>query len=128
MSDDLKLKAAEMVEAYVSHNQIEPEKVPALLQSLIDTLTQGSTPAPTPRSSRPVPAVPIEESVHDDYLICLEDGAKMKLLKRYLKNNFNLTPSEYIKKWGLPADYPMVCKNYSLSRSKIAKEMGLGKS
>jgi predicted transcriptional regulator len=74
-----------------------------------------------------VPAVPIEESVTDDYIICLEDGKKLQILKRYLKTTYNLTPKEYKERWGLPNDYPVVAKNYSIKRSELAKRFLLGK-
>lgn len=74
-----------------------------------------------------VPAVPIEESVTDDYIVCLEDGKKLQILKRYLKTTYNLTPKEYKERWGLPNDYPVVAKNYSIKRSELAKRFLLGK-
>lgn len=74
-----------------------------------------------------VPAVPVKKSVHEDYIICLEDGKKMKLLKRYVMREYGLTPDEYRQKWGLPYDYPMVAPNYAKKRSQLAKENGLGK-
>ena len=75
----------------------------------------------------PVPAVPIEDSVHDDYLVCLEDGERVVLLGRYLKDHHGMTKEDYIEKWGLPEDYPFVAKNYSKKRSQIAKKTGLGR-
>ena len=77
---------------------------------------------------RPTPAVPIDESVHDDYLICLEDGEQVTLLKRHLATRYHMTPEEYREKWGLPDDYPMVTKTYSERRSQIAMEQGLGRA
>ena len=97
----------------------------ALIQEVFRTLSGvGSAPAPEPE--RPQPAVPIKKSITPGYLICLEDGKKFKSLKRHLRTHFNLTPEQYREKWGLPADYPMVAPNYANSRSKLAKNMGLG--
>jgi predicted transcriptional regulator len=78
------------------------------------------------RVDRPVPAVPAKQSVTPDYIICLEDGKKLKMLKRHLKTAYNLTPEEYRERWGLPPDYPMVSPNYARQRSQLAKEIGLG--
>lgn len=83
-----------------------------------------SDPAPIPG---PTPAVPVEESVGPDFIICLEDGVKLKMLKRYLRSQHNMTPEEYRAKWGLPADYPMVAPDYSERRSELAKSQGLGR-
>jgi predicted transcriptional regulator len=74
------------------------------------------------------PAVPIKRSVNPDYIICLEDGKKLKMLKRYLRSNYTMTPEEYRAKWGLPADYPMVAPNYAAQRSEFAKKIGLGRT
>lgn len=134
MSEDYKSMASEIVTAYISKNPLEPEEVTKLLQSLIETLsmevsTKVPEPKPTqvdPKPAKPQPAVPIDKSIQDDYLICLEDGVKVKMLKRYLKTHFNMTPQDYIRKWALPHDYPMVSPAYSETRRDIARRHGLG--
>lgn len=124
-NNDLLLKAADIVASYVSNNELPADQVPVLLGT-ITTKMQELTGGPT----EPVlqPPVPLEESYTDEYIICLEDGKKVTMLKRYLAKHFDMTPEEYIEKWGLPEDYPMVTKDYSEKRSKIAKKQGLGKS
>jgi predicted transcriptional regulator len=79
-------------------------------------------------SSPPEPAVPIKKSVKPDYIICLEDGMKLKMLKRHLRTSYNMSPDEYRQKWGLPSDYPMVAPNYAAKRSELAKKIGLGRN
>jgi predicted transcriptional regulator len=74
----------------------------------------------------PAPAVPVRRSVHDEYIVCLEDGKKFKSLKRHLRAQYGMTPKEYREKWGLPGDYPMVAPNYARKRSQLARNMGLG--
>lgn len=93
------------------------------LEEVIAANKKATAPAEPPK---PVPAVPVEESIQDDYIVCLEDGKKMKLLRRYLKTHHGMTPQEYREKWGLPADYPMVAPAYAARRSELAKEAGLG--
>ena len=123
---DLLTQAADIVAAYVSNNAISAADLPALLttvhQKLGELATEGA------EAERPEPAVPIKKSVTDHHIICLEDGAKLKMLKRYLRTRYNLTPDEYRKRWGLPADYPMVAPEYARRRSDFAKKIGLGKS
>lgn len=108
--------------AYLGANQVSPAELSSVLRQIDDTLTEFDG---GPKLN---PAIPIEESIHPDYLVCLEDGRRLKMLKRYLFLNFNMTPEEYREKWGLPEDYPMVCENYSKKRAGIAKDQGLGKS
>lgn len=120
--------ATDLVAAYVSHNKLDASDLPELLttvyQSMLDVVSEDDTKL----EEKPVPAVPIEASVTDDYIICLEDGQKYKSLKRHLRTKFELTPKAYREKWGLPLDYPMVAPNYSIERSRLAKRTGLGKS
>lgn len=126
MSDtDLLLKAGDIAAAYVSRNKIERQELPGLVEEIYTTLQRISSEGVNPR---PTPAVPIEDSVHFDKLICLEDGAEVTLLTRYLRRHFGMSPEEYREKWGLPEDYPMVTEKYSKTRSAIAKDQGLGKS
>ena len=119
---------ARIVSAYVMRNHTEPERVPELVKTVGASLHELRNPeqAPAVEKERPPPAVPIKQSVQPDYIVCLEDGAKLKMLKRYLRAKFNLTPDDYRRRWGLPADYPMVAPNYSAKRSDFAKASGLG--
>jgi len=123
---DLLTQAADIVAAYVSNNAISAADLPALLTTVHQKLGELSVDGGEPQ--RPDPAVPIKKSVTDHHIICLEDGAKLKMLKRYLRTRYNLTPDEYRKRWGLPADYPMVAPEYARRRSDFAKKIGLGKS
>lgn len=118
--------ASQIVAAYVGHNAIERADLPRLITEVHRALEQVAGPPPKDEGADMKPAVPVKKSVTPDYLICLEDGKKFKSLKRHLRTHFNLTPEQYREKWGLPADYPMVAPNYANSRSKLAKNMGLG--
>ncbi|HEY5238861.1 MAG TPA: MucR family transcriptional regulator [Rhizomicrobium sp.] len=120
--------ASEIVSAYVSNNPVSVGELPSMIKSVHFTLGGlGSTPyAEAPHSLKP--AVPIKKSVTPDYVICLEDGKKLKMLKRYLRSRYGLSPEEYRSKWGLPPDYPMVAPNYAQRRSDFAKKIGLGKT
>ena len=119
--------AAEIVAAYVARNVLAPDGIAPLLQSVFGALSAlGASPEATqPEAARP--AVPWRKSVFDDYIICLEDGKKLKMLKRYLRSRYDLSPAEYRAKWGLPPDYPMVAPNYAAQRSAFAKQIGLGR-
>lgn len=123
---DLLTQAADIVAAYVSNNAISAADLPSLLTTVHQKL--GELAIEGGEAERPDPAVPIKKSVTDHHIICLEDGAKLKMLKRYLRTRYNLTPDEYRKRWGLPADYPMVAPEYARRRSDFAKKIGLGKS
>jgi len=115
---------AEIVSAHVSNNTVAASDIPALIQDVYRTLSRvGTVPA---EAERPQPAVPIKRSVTPDYIICLEDGKKLKMLKRHLKTAYNMTPEAYRERWGLPPDYPMVAPNYAKHRSSLAKKIGLG--
>ena len=98
-----------------------------VVQRVHTALNDLSRPAPAPAASKQRPAVPVSRSVQPDYIVCLEDGAKLKMLKRYLRSRYDLSPEEYRRKWGLPADYPMVAPNYAARRSDFAKKIGLGR-
>lgn len=116
---------AQIVSAHVSHNPVPAAELPGLIQEVFRTLAGvGSHPAPEPE--RPQPAVPVKKSITPGYLICLEDGKKLKMLKRHLKTAYNLSPEQYRERWGLPADYPMVAPDYAKHRSSLAKKIGLG--
>ncbi len=115
----------EIVAAHVSNNTVSMSDIPELIQQVFRTLsTVGANGAAAPE--RPQPAVPIRKSVTPDYIICLEDGKKLKMLKRHLKTAYGMTPEEYRERWGLPPDYPMVAPSYAAQRSSLAKKIGLG--
>ncbi len=117
--------ATNIVAAHVSNNSVAVADLPRLIREVHDTL--ASVAAGGGREpERPTPVVPIKKSVTPDHIICLEDGKKLKMLKRHLKTAYNLTPEEYRERWGLPPDYPMVAPNYAKQRSKLAKQIGLG--
>ena len=114
----------EIVAAHVGNNSTAINELPKLIQDVYKTLAVvGTTPAVP---ERPLPAVPIKKSITPDYVICLEDGKKLKMLKRHLKTAYNMTPEDYRERWGLAPDYPMVAPNYAKHRSILAKKIGLG--
>jgi len=118
----------DIVSAYVGNNSLAADELPAFIQATYEALMAAEdTKRPEPEKA-PVPAVPIKDSLTDDFIICLEDGKPFKSLKRHLRTKFDMTPESYREKWGLPRDYPMVAPNYAKERSKLAKKMGLGKS
>ena len=119
-----------LVGAYVRGNKLSDEEFIALIQAVYDTLLTLSEQRSgvAKRDFRLDPAVDVDDSITDDYLICLEDGKKFKSLKRHLRAKYGLSPEEYRKKWSLPEDYPMVAPNYARTRSRLAKNMGFGKS
>ncbi|MGC2854897.1 MucR family transcriptional regulator [Novispirillum sp. DQ9] len=115
---------AEIVAAHVGNNSVPVNELPQLIADVHRALSNvGSQPV---QPERPTPVVPVKKSVTPDYIICLEDGKKLKMLKRHLKTAYNMTPEEYRDRWGLPADYPMVAPNYAEHRSSLAKKIGLG--
>src|SRR5579883_2340100 len=124
-ADDLLALTTEIVAAHVSNNTVSVGDLPQLIHQVYQSLA-GIGKAPPVAAERPQPAVNVKRSVHPDYIICLEDGKKLKMLKRHLKTAYNMTPEQYRERWGLPADYPMVAPNYAKHRSKLAKEIGLG--
>jgi predicted transcriptional regulator len=124
--DAILRRVTEIVTAYLSKNTLPPEDVPALIRSVHATLGGITGSEPVVREARE-PAVAIRKSVKPDYIVCLEDGKKLKMLKRYLRARYNISPDEYRAKWGLPADYPMTAPNYAAKRSEFAKKFGLGK-
>ena len=115
---------AQIVSAHVSNNSVSPDALPSLIQEVYKTLAGVGNEHSEPE--RPQPAVPIKKSVFADHIICLEDGKKLKMLKRHLKTAYNMTPEQYRDRWGLPPDYPMVAPNYARHRSSLAKKIGLG--
>ena len=122
---DLLSLTTEIVAAYVGNNTVDGSDVASLIQSVHDKLAALGSDEPAPTEL--TPAVPIRRSVTDDYIICLEDGKKLKMLKRHLMTAYGMTPEAYRAKWGLKADYPMVAPSYSATRQKLAKAIGLGR-
>jgi len=117
----------EVVSAYVANNSVSPEELQELISQVYATLA-GLGIADPVKPETPKPVVPINKSITPDYIICLEDGKRLKMMKRHLKTAYNMTPEEYRARWGLPVTYPMVSPNYAQQRSKLAKEIGLGNS
>ena len=115
---------AQIVSAHVSNNPINADALPSLIQDVYRTLAGVGKEQVLP--DKQAPAVPVKKSVFADYIICLEDGKKLKMLKRHLKTSYNMTPEQYRDKWQLPPDYPMVAPNYAKHRSSLAKKIGLG--
>lgn len=115
---------SDIVAAYASENEFQQEDVPALIRNVFATLKDLAEGAEEEEVLEP--AVSIRASVKPDYLVCLEDGKKLKMLKRYLKTKYDMTPAEYRERWGLPSGYPMVAPNYTKQRSELAKSIGLG--
>jgi predicted transcriptional regulator len=125
--DDLLRLGSEIVAAYVSRNSVTTEAIPELIRTVHQALESlGRDPAPV-ADERPKPAVPISRSVQHDFIVCLEDGKKLKMLKRYLRSRYGMSPDDYRKRWGLPPDYPMVAPAYAARRSDFAKQIGLGR-
>lgn len=124
-SNNLLALTAQIVAAHVSNNTVSLSDLPNLIDQVYRTLSGVGQDAPI-RAERPQPAVAVKKSVHPDYIICLEDGKKLKMLKRHLKTAYNMSPEEYRDRWQLPPDYPMVAPNYAKQRSKLAKQIGLG--
>jgi predicted transcriptional regulator len=126
-SDMLRL-SADIVAAYVSRNAVSAGAVSEVLGQVYEALARLGHPAVSePAPQRQKPAVPIARSIQHDHIVCLEDGKKLKMLKRYLRSRFDMSPEEYRRKWGLPPDYPMVAPAYAERRSAFAKEIGLGR-
>ncbi|MGH9806518.1 MAG: MucR family transcriptional regulator [Terriglobia bacterium] len=119
---------AHIVMAFVRHNSVPVTDVPALLKSVYAVLRSLLNSIAPDSADAPKPAVPIRKSIASDHIVCLEDGKKLKMLKRYLRARFQLSPEEYRARWGLPLDYPMVAPDYAAQRSAFAKRIGLGRS
>ena len=120
--------ASEIVAAYLSRNAVQPADLPDLISTVHQSLKTADQPSSTIEETvEQKPAVPIKKSVQPDHIVCLEDGKKLKLLKRYIANTYKMTPDEYRAKWGLPNDYPMTAPNYAKTRSELAKKIGLGR-
>ncbi len=122
-SQDILSLTSQIVAAHVANNTVGMEELPKLIQdvhrALISVSEGGSV-------ERPEPAVAVKKSITPEYIVCLEDGKKLKMLKRHLRTSYDMTPEEYRQRWGLPHDYPMVAPNYAKRRSSLAKQIGLG--
>ena len=125
-------RATQIVVAFIEHNAIIADDLPQLIDSVYNALQKAGQdasdlPYVSTQTTTQEPAVPIKDSVTDDYIVCLEDGKRLKVLKRYIRTNYGLSPEDYKRRWGLDSDYPLVAPNYSKVRSRFAKEKGLGK-
>lgn len=126
ISDEEMLRmTASVVSAYVGHNSLPPTQIPDVIKTVYGSLTGLGRDAGS--GDAPRPAVPVRRSVTPDYIVCLEDGRKLKMLKRHLRTTYNMTVDQYRRKWGLPQDYPVVAPNYARQRSVFAKRIGLGR-
>jgi predicted transcriptional regulator len=126
MKETLITLTSDIVAAHVSNNDVAVTDLPSLITNVYQALANlGET--PVVEEVKPQPAVAIRNSIKPDYIVCLEDGKKLKMLKRYLRTNFNMSPEEYRARWGLAADYPMVAPNYAEKRRDLAKKIGLGR-
>src|SRR4051794_31123711 len=126
-SDELLKLASDIIAAYVSNNPVPVSDLPAMIKSVHATLGALSGGAVSEATTSQKPAVPVKRSITPEYIVCLEDGKKLKMLKRYLRSSYKLSPEEYRAKWGLPADYPMVAPNYAAQLPEFAKKIGLGR-
>ena len=126
-TDDLLKFASDIVAAYVSNNPIPVSEIPHMIKSIHNTLGGLASGVPGDVATTQKPAVAVKKSITPEYVICLEDGKKLKMLKRYLRTRYGLTPDAYRAKWNLPADYPMTAPNYAARRSDFAKQIGLGR-
>jgi len=120
--------AVDIVTAYLSNNPLPAATIPDLIATVHGALANIGRPSDDAPQTNRKPAVAVRKSVTPDYIVCLEDGKQLKMLKRYLRSNYGMTPAEYRTKWGLPVDYPMVAPNYAKQRSEFAKQIGLGRS
>ena len=124
---DMLRMTTEVVSAYVSNNVLSPAQLPEVIRAVHTALVQLSGAHGEAKQEPLKPVVPIKRSVTPEYIVCLEDGKKLKMLKRHLRTTYNMTPDEYRAKWGLPPEYPMVAPNYAAQRSAFAKKIGLGR-
>lgn len=125
--DDVLRMAVDVVAAYVGNNQVSTGQLPDIINSVYTSLLTLDLPPEEVPIEAPKPAVNVRKSVTPEYIVCLEDGKKLKMLKRHLRTTYNMSPEEYRSKWNLPPDYPMVAPNYARQRSDFAKKIGLGR-
>ena len=118
---------ADITSAYVSNKALDPDQLPEVIRTIYNSLKSLGEKIESESLAPPKPAISIRRSITPDYIVCLEDGKKLKMLKRHLRAAYGMTPDEYRARWGLAADYPMVAPNYAITRSKFAKQIGLGK-
>ena len=119
---------ADIVSAYVGKNVLPSSQIPEVINTVFTSLSGLNGTVREAQAEPQKPAVPIKKSVTPEYIVCLEDGKKLKMLKRHLRSTYGMTPDEYRAKWALPPDYPMVAPNYAAQRSEFAKKIGLGRS
>ncbi|WP_339744902.1 MucR family transcriptional regulator [uncultured Maricaulis sp.] len=124
--EELLRMTTDVVASYLSHNSMPAENVPELIRSVHTAMKEVSG-VELKQETKSKPAVSVAKSISDDYIVCLEDGKKLKMLKRYLRSQYNMSPDDYRRKWNLPSDYPMVAPAYSRKRSQFAKDIGLGR-
>lgn len=124
--EELLALTSEIVSSYVSNNTLSAQEIPGVIEQVFKTLSNVDKETGL-HADRPKPAVPIKKSITPEYIVCLEDGKQLKMLKRHLKTAYDMSPEEYRERWGLPADYPMVAPEYAKKRSALAKDIGLGK-
>ena len=120
--------AVDVVAAYLSNNAVATSQISEIIHNVFNSLTTLDGQLVEAPAEAPKPATTIRKSVTPDYIVCLEDGKKLKMLKRHLRTSYNLTPQQYREKWGLPPDYPMVAPKYAIRRSELAKKIGLGRA
>jgi predicted transcriptional regulator len=125
--EDMMRMTTEVVSAYVGNNMLPAAQIPDVIRTVYSSLRDLNATEGHAERESPKPAIPVRRSVTPDYIICLEDGKKLKMLKRHLRTTYNMSPDEYRTKWALPADYPMVAPNYAKQRSEFAKQIGLGR-
>jgi predicted transcriptional regulator len=125
--EDVLRMAVDVVAAYLSNNQVASTQIPDVINSVFSSLNDLEDHQLESPVEPQKPAVPVRKSITPDYIVCLEDGKKLKMLKRHLQTTYNMTPEEYRAKWGLSSDYPMVSPNYARQRSEFAKQIGLGR-
>jgi predicted transcriptional regulator len=124
--DHLLTLTSEIVASHVANNKVETAALPDLIREVYATLNGISATVEAGSGPRPEPAVPVKKSITPDYIVCLEDGKKLKMLKRHLHSAYKMTPEQYRERWELPPDYPMVAPNYATQRRELAKKSGLG--
>ncbi len=127
MHETLITLTADIVAAHVSNNSVAVSDIPTLIENVHRALNGLSPSEVVAEVERPEPAVSVRASIKPDYIVCLEDGKKLKMLKRHLMTHYNMTPDDYRARWNLPADYPMVAPNYAATRRELAKKIGLGR-
>ncbi len=127
VSDESLRLTADIVASFVANNKVAATELPELIRSVHQTLGSLADGAGERAAEKLKPAVPVNKSVQNDYIVCLEDGKRLKMLKRYLRSTYNMSPEDYRKRWGLAADYPMVAPAYAARRSEFAKKIGLGR-